>query len=132
MNTFGNCIRGEYMGISSVSSYSILCDMVAKDKMISLYLGFYDLSVEYFRFKIDAKTFDAKNGKFLVDISKMMNAIKSTNTLKEIYLPNATGKADLLIEPLLKEALGLNFSVISLISTGNCDARTRTMTSLDS
>ena len=43
-----------------------------------------------------------------------MNAIKSTNTLKAIHLPFRTGKSDLLIEPLLKEALELNFSVITI------------------
>eukprot|EP01084_Bolivina_argentea_P150931 263510_1 len=101
-------------GIRCASTYNTLCDMISRDKIIVVPLALLTSNSEIY---------DIKKRKFLVDESKLMNAIKSTNTLKEIVLVNtycddASGAKYFYVEfeQLLKEALSLNYSVTSLAS----------------
>eukprot|EP01084_Bolivina_argentea_P304125 525164_1 len=108
------------VGIQYISDYNVICDMISRDKIISIQLGIncYD---------IYGDAFDKDLNEWKVDKSKLINAIKSTNTLKEIsvsaytFYGNDTAKLKTseMLESVLKEALSINFSVTTLICKGN-------------
>eukprot|EP01084_Bolivina_argentea_P089681 161773_1 len=105
--------------IKSANSYNILCEMIQKDKMISTSLDF--------GCETENSIYDLKNKKFRIDTSKLINAIKSTNTLKEIVPFMWPGGMHFIdgyncptgcyfdMERVLKESLSLNCSVTSII-----------------
>eukprot|EP01084_Bolivina_argentea_P269569 458179_1 len=97
-------------GINHKSTYDILCDMIARNKLIAC-----DLHI--------GSIYDNKCKKWLVDETKLIYAIKSTNKLKDIAV-GSTGRskprnADFALEKLLKQALEINSSVISLNCFGS-------------
>eukprot|EP01083_Nonionella_stella_P278812 948229_1 len=101
-------------GIPDAETYNLLCEMITRDKMITVSIAFDRVSTLY----------DSKGKKWRVDESKLLNAIKSTNTLKEIYIGGwdsnwSPEPEDIAMEKLLKEALSLNFSVTSLTREDN-------------
>eukprot|EP01083_Nonionella_stella_P210769 762722_1 len=113
-------------------SYDIICDMISRDKLITACLS---ISKNYSeRYEYDY-VYSHDEAKWLVDESKLLNAIKSTNTLKEIFLGgwsscgNSITSWDAALEKLLKEALPLNFSVTCLTREDNmvfgCDITTQ-------
>eukprot|EP01084_Bolivina_argentea_P290023 498125_1 len=87
------------VGFGHKQQFDIICSMLARDKLICVFLGF---------------PFKQNLG---IDMKLLSNAIKSTNTLKEIRISVVGMPQEL--EPILKEALALNFSVTSLIDVGN-------------
>eukprot|EP01083_Nonionella_stella_P065456 171519_1 len=60
------------------SSYNMLCEMIANDKMIAIYLGFGAPTKKWNA--VGVYDFDKK--KFLVNTTKLLNAVKATNTLE--------------------------------------------------
>eukprot|EP01083_Nonionella_stella_P087337 242940_1 len=99
------------------SSYNMLCEMIANDKMIAISLGFGALVKKW---NVPG-VYDFDKKRFLVNTTKLLNAIKATNTLDHIFI-NGTKKEERdvqsslceSIHDLLKEALSLNFSVTTL------------------
>eukprot|EP01084_Bolivina_argentea_P150930 263506_1 len=105
--------------IRDISSYNILCDMISRDKVIVLNLSLDGSGI-----------YSVNNNKFLMDKSKLINAIKSTNTLKEIRIISERNRPERFpnlseyhseLEKLLKEGLSMNYSVTELINDENCD-----------
>eukprot|EP01083_Nonionella_stella_P024319 67205_1 len=102
------------------SSYNMLCEMIANDKMIAISLGFGAPEKKWNA----AGVYDFDKKKFLVNTTKLLNAIKATNTLDQIFINGTKKERDVQsslcesIHDLLKEALSLNFSVTTL-TTGS-------------
>eukprot|EP01083_Nonionella_stella_P065454 171516_1 len=68
----------QYWKMYFASSYNMLCEMIANDKMIAIYLGFGAPTKKWNA--VGVYDFDKK--KFLVNTTKLLNAVKATNTLE--------------------------------------------------
>eukprot|EP01083_Nonionella_stella_P174409 604497_1 len=112
----------QYWRMYFASSYNMLCEMIANDKMIAISLGFGAPAKKWNA----PGVYDFDNKKFLVNTTKLLNAIKATNTLDYIFINGTKKERDVQsslcesIHDLLKEALSLNFSVTTLTTGLGC------------
>eukprot|EP01084_Bolivina_argentea_P227173 383706_1 len=91
--------------ITNASYYNILCDMIQRDKIIRIGI------------ELCSAVFDKKTKQLKIDASKLIDAIKGTNTLKDIDVGIYESDQEVW-EPLLKQALAVNLSVTTLTYYG--------------
>eukprot|EP01084_Bolivina_argentea_P150932 263511_1 len=115
--SFDGFAQSDYdLGIKYIEDYDVICDMISRDKLISIKLGF---NTGYAGTKNGNNIWNKETNNLMCDKSRLINAIKSTNTLKEISLDSHCLVNHKILETMLKEALQINFSVTTLISVSN-------------
>eukprot|EP01084_Bolivina_argentea_P085226 154027_1 len=114
-------LYGMFAGIEHISTYNTLCEMIKRNKMFAVMLGFPGNQVCGYSWPEVHECYDFTKKKWVIDTSKLVNAIKLTNTLKTIILPPVSGfygdePCSYGLQELLKQALVDNSSVTNIIA----------------